>query len=524
MPNAVIYARYSSDKQTEQSIEGQLRTCYAYAAQQGYAVIGEYIDRAKSAKNDDREQFQRMIADSSKKQFQFIIVYKLDRFSRNRYDSAIYKRKLSNNGVKVVSATEPISDTGESRIVEALFEAMAEEYLVTLSDNVKRGMRESALNGKSTGGNIPFGYTIKDKRLSVDERLQSAVKWIFEAYAAGQSKTEIVKELQERGLRSTRGNPFTINNLTIILNNPMYTGKYTYKGEFPRECPAIISAELFNKCKERSAAGKKLMGRKPGKVDYLLTGKLFCGHCGDKMTGDCGTSRNGEVHYYYNCHTRKRLHTCKKKPELKDYLEWYVVEQTAEYVLDPQRLAYIAEKVVEQLSKESDTAAIKTAEKDIALVDKEITECAGALCKTTSKAALKIINERLIAAEYRKETLETDIARLKNAAAARVTAPEIETWLKTFCKGDPLDDTFRRRIIDTFVNSVYLYDDKVIIYYNVKDCEQISYIEMLESTEDITFPDAPPGSDSPQLGEPERNQSEHVLIFVRGLFGTVAKR
>ena len=116
--NAVIYARYSSSSQQEQSIDGQLRYCYQYAAARGYRVVGEYIDRAMSGTSADRRaEFQRMIADSKKGQFQAVLVWKLDRFSRNRYDSIIYKTKLKNNGVHVLSVTEGIGEGSESNIM-----------------------------------------------------------------------------------------------------------------------------------------------------------------------------------------------------------------------------------------------------------------------------------------------------------------------------------------------------------------------------------------------------------------------
>lgn len=156
--NAVIYARYSSHSQTEQSIEGQLRVCHEYARREGFTIVGEYIDRAISGRTDDRPDFQRMISDSRKRAFQYVIVYKLDRFARNRYDSAVYKHKLKQNGVKVVSAMENIGDNPESIILEAVLEASAEYYSLELAQKIKRGMRESALKGQFCGGGIPFGY------------------------------------------------------------------------------------------------------------------------------------------------------------------------------------------------------------------------------------------------------------------------------------------------------------------------------------------------------------------------------
>lgn len=156
----VIYARYSSDNQREESIEGQLRECKEFAAKNGIEIVDTYIDRALSAKTDNRPDFQRMIKDSSKELFDTIIVWKLDRFARNRYDSAHYKAILRKNGVKVVSATEIISDTAEGILLESLLEGMAEYYSVDLAEKITRGLTENALKCKFNGGTVPLGYTI----------------------------------------------------------------------------------------------------------------------------------------------------------------------------------------------------------------------------------------------------------------------------------------------------------------------------------------------------------------------------
>ena len=181
--NVVIYARYSDSKQREESIEGQLKVCCDYAEKEGYNIIGEYIDRAISAKTDDRPQFQRMIRDSSKKFFQGIIVYQLDRFARNRYDSAHYKHILKKNGVTVISARETITDDASGILVEAMLEGMAEYYSVELSQKVTRGMNINAEKGLSNGGTTPLGYRIENKRYVLDEERAPIVREIFAKYA-----------------------------------------------------------------------------------------------------------------------------------------------------------------------------------------------------------------------------------------------------------------------------------------------------------------------------------------------------
>ena len=157
---AVIYARYSSDNQRKESIEGQLRECQEYAERNGITILRSYIDRALSAKTDHRPEFQRMIQDSGKGVFDAVLVWKLDRFSRDCFDSAHYKHILKKNGVKVISAKESISEGPEGIILEAMLEGMVEYYSAELAQKVNRGMHENALKGISNGGTIPLGYLL----------------------------------------------------------------------------------------------------------------------------------------------------------------------------------------------------------------------------------------------------------------------------------------------------------------------------------------------------------------------------
>ena len=180
---AVIYARYSSAAQTEQSIEGQLRVCKEYAERNNIKIIGEYIDRAMTGTNDNRPEFQRMISDSEKKEFNFVLLYKFDRFSRSKYDNVLYKHKLKQNGIRVLSAMEEISNTPEGVLMEGLLEMFAEMYSKDLSQKVKRGMRESIIKGNFIGGKPLFGYKVKNKKFVIDEQQAQAVKFIFEQYA-----------------------------------------------------------------------------------------------------------------------------------------------------------------------------------------------------------------------------------------------------------------------------------------------------------------------------------------------------
>lgn len=203
---AVIYARYSSDSQREESIEGQLRECAAFAEKNGITVLRHYIDRAYSAKTDNRPEFQSMIKDSGKRLFDIVIVWKLDRFARNRYDSARYKATLKKNGVKVVSATEIISEGAEGIILESVLEGYAEYYSADLSEKVIRGMTDNALKCKFNGGMMPIGYVIDaEQHFQIDPLTAPFVLEAFKRYDGGETTSSIMNWLNEQGLTNTRG-------------------------------------------------------------------------------------------------------------------------------------------------------------------------------------------------------------------------------------------------------------------------------------------------------------------------------
>ena len=318
---AVIYARYSSDNQREESIDGQIRECKKFAEYNGITVIGEYIDRAFSAKTDHRPEFQRMIKDSYKTVFDTVIVWKLDRFSRNRYDSARYKSVLKKNGVRVISATEKISEDASGILFESILEGYAEYYSAELAEKVKRGMTDNALKAKSNGVRAPFGYYVDDTdHYQIDETLAPIVKEIFALYVDGKKVTDIVKIMAERGIKN-RNYPLNYNSIYRILTNRKYIGEYKF-GDVVLEngIPALIDKDTFELVQSRMTRNKKAPAMHRTEDDYLLTTKLFCGHCGAFMVGEIGTSHTSKQYRYYKC-TRAKKGNCKKKAVGKDYIE-----------------------------------------------------------------------------------------------------------------------------------------------------------------------------------------------------------
>ena len=266
---AVIYARYSSDNQREESIEGQLRECTAYCKKNDITILRTYIDRAMSAKTDHRPDFQRMIKDSAKGLFDVIIVWKLDRFARNRYDSAHYKAQLRKYGVKVLSATENISDGPEGIILESMLEGMAEYYSAELSEKVIRGHTENALKCKYNGGTPTFGYIIdKDMQYQIDPCTAPAVLEMFTMYDKGATMKEIVAYMSERGVTTVRGKKIDLNFMARLLKNRKYIGEYSYRHIVtPDGIPAIVPQDLFDRVQQRLAVNRKAPARHKAEDD-----------------------------------------------------------------------------------------------------------------------------------------------------------------------------------------------------------------------------------------------------------------
>lgn len=420
---AVIYARYSSDNQREASIEGQIRECTAFAEKNGITVLRHYIDRAISAKTDNRPEFQNMIKDSNKKLFDMIIVWKLDRFARNRYDSAWYKAQLKKNGVKVVSATEVISDGAEGIILESMLEGFAEYYSVDLSEKVVRGMTDNALKCMFNGGTLPMGYVIDaEQHFQIDPVTAPYILDAFKQYDEGATMTQIRDWLNEQGMKNTRGNPLTYNS-----------------------------------------------------VQHLL----FCGYCGAYLCGESGTSRTGVVHHYYKCvSVKKKRKECHKKPVKKGWIEDLVVSETMKMIMDDDAIEAIVSMLMEL--QEQDNTNIPLYERQLQETNTKIRNLINAIQQGVLTKSTKESLEELEAA---KEELETRLANEQLSKPPKISAEFMTFWLHRFRKLDVTKQSHQKMLIDTFINAIYLYDDKMLITFNYKDgTKKITFSEIQEAS------------------------------------------
>lgn len=347
MKTAAIYARYSCENQTEQSIEGQLRVCQEYAASLGILIVETYIDRAMSGTNDNRAAFQQMLKDSNKKQFQYVIVYKLDRFARNKVESVINKKTLQDNGVALLSAMERITDTPEGRMMETILEGFNQYFSEELTQKVNRGLRESWLKGNATGGHSVFGYDIIDKKYVPHPIEAPLVVEMFTKCAQGYTANAIEKHFKECGYRNRDGQPIRVSLIYHVLRNTKYNGVVERQGtKYDNIFPKLISDELWAKVCAVHKENKRAPSRKKEIYDYILSGKLICGDCKRKMVGISGMSMTGNIHYYYSClsRTRKKI-ACNKKPIQKQFIEDLVIDTTAKIVATEDRIDSIAKKI-----------------------------------------------------------------------------------------------------------------------------------------------------------------------------------
>ena len=463
---AVIYARYSSSSQREESIEGQVKECMAYAERNGYSIIGTYVDRALSGTTDNRPQFQKMIDDSKRKLFEVVIVWKLDRFARNRYDSARYKHQLKKNGVRVISATEQISKGAEGILLESVLEGYAEYYSEDLKEKVIRGLKVNAEKRKWNGGTLPIGYVVdEEQHLQINEMTAPYVVEAFKQYDGGSTITKITSYFKDKGITNTKGGAVSWAAVQHMLSNRRYIGEYASQGVIiPDGIPAIIPQDLFDRVQEKLEKNKKAPARAKAEENYLLTTKIFCGHCGTSMNGESGKSRNGAIHRYYKCHAvKKKLNDCKKKSVKKEWIEDLVVKETMAMLMDDDAI----EAIVSMLMRLQDEEG-----SDLPLYEKQLRETEIAIANAVNAIlggmVSKSLQARLTQLEAQKEEIEKRIAE-ENLEKPKISAEFMTFWLHRFRKLDVTKESHRQMLIDTFVNRIYVFDDKLLLTFNYKD-------------------------------------------------------
>ena len=466
MRTAVIYARYSSDSQSEQSIEGQIHVCKDYAEKNDIIVIDTYIDRAMTGTNDNRVAFQKMLKDSSNHQFSIVLVYKLDRFSRNKYESVIHKKTLKDNGVSLISCMENIPNTPEGTLMETLLEGFNQYFSEELTQKVNRGLRESWLKGNATGGKKVFGYDIIDKKYVINEYKKNIVIRVFRLYADGYRARVIAEQLNELGYHRINGKKFDEKYVLWILHNSRYTGIVEHhKVKYDKIFPRIIDDDLWNKVNAINEENKIAPSRKKEIYDYILSGKLICGECKHKMYGESGTSHTKDIYYYYVCGSRrKKKCPCNMKSVKKQELEDFVMRAITDTLNSEENIKFLTDEIFEYHKQHAnDNASLKLLEQR----EKEINKACQNMIKAIEQGIItEMTKSRLSELETELEQIKIEITKEKHKSNLLLTKEDIDQFLRKQVFEDTINIKIRKALVNTFVREIYLYNDAVVILFN----------------------------------------------------------
>lgn len=461
---AVIYARYSSNNQKEESIEQQVKECQAFAERKNFTVVGIYSDYAISGKTDNRPEFQKMMRDSKKGGFEFVIAWKSNRIGRNMMQALTNEAALLNAGVKCVYVEEYFDDTASGRFALRNMMNVNQFYIENMAEDIRRGLMDNAL--KCLVNTRPsFGYKKgEDGRYAVNEETAPIVQEIFQKYLDGWAFIDIANELNRRGLKTVLGNDWNKGSFHSMLRNEMYVGVYKYSDvRIEGGVPALIDKQSFEEVQRRLNHKQTAKGKKNGSAEYLLTGKLFCGHCGEAMVGISGTGRHGDTHYYYRCQGRHhKKNGCSKSNVSRDLVEKRVIESVREFISNDEILEKIIDSYSRFLKKARDESELAVMEAEYAQNKKAIANLIKAI---EAGAASETITERISELEAQQRQLEREI-EFEKVTLTEITPDQLQFYFKRLQDADLNDKEVQRDLITFFVRAIYLFDDHLKISFN----------------------------------------------------------
>ena len=470
----VAYARFSSNNQREESIDAQLRAIGDYCDREQLQLVEVYTDEAQSATTDNREDFMVMIDALLKGKLNGIdavLVHKFNRFARNKYDSALYKKRLRDIGIKVISVTQPIDDSPEGRILESMIEAMDEYYSENLSLEVKKGMLENALKGKHTGGGKVLGLSVDSEGYYYPDENARIVKRIFNEFAMGVPKLKIVERLNREGYRNQYGRPFNVRTIYALLQNEKYIGNFVYNHTSTETIrldgiikEPIIDADLWETVQEKRKAKNKPRQRKR---NYFMTGTLRCGICGFTYCGSGAKKKqkNGEVYTasYYKCAGKdKNKNGCTNTSLNKEYYEKLVTDTITDAILTDNAIEKIAIQVLNTLEEErkaplTPTKKLKQQLEKVKKKQEKLMELF--IDSGLDKAMLEDKNRAL---KEERSNIESQIEKndyLENSQSLEVS--DIVDFLQEYKQSlkEHTDEEYAQIIFNTFVEKITIYPD-----------------------------------------------------------------
>lgn len=491
MKRAVAYGRYSTDMQREESIDAQFRAIRDYCQRNEIELVSTYADEGISGTTDNRPQFQQMIKDAELGAFDYVIVHKLDRFSRSKYDSAIYKRKLKLLDVQLLSVLENLDGSPESLILESVLEGMSEYYSRNLSREVKKGMRENALKCKFNGGTPPLGYDVDDdKNYVINAHEAEAIKLIFDMFTKNYSYSQMMMRLNNLGYKTKRGREFTRNSFYEILNNERYVGTYFYSKEdydgfkgkrnyhkkrnkdnmirIKNGVPAIIDKETWAKAQEKLKNNRNLNRTNKNGRFYLLKGLLFCGECGSPMSGNMQSNNQGNRYYYYKCNRKSRTHKCHAPVVRAEKIEKEVLDCFEDVIFTKANKEVVIKSMLKYLDKKTDTKdQRRSLEKELAAVEKQIDNILDAIMSGISSPS---VNDKLSELETKKETLKASISKCN--IISYQSLGKIEDIKKFLDEGKSIYEFTPQEqsvIIKNFIDKITYKDKKITVQLKMLD-------------------------------------------------------
>lgn len=459
MKRAVAYVRFSSAGQREESIQAQKRAINAYCIQNNIKLIKTYEDHAKSATTDNRPQFLKLIKESRYKEYDYVIVHKLDRFARNRYDSASYKLKLKKNGKQLLSVLENIDGSPESIIMESVLEGMAEYYSANLSREVKKGIDENMRSYKFIGGNVPYGYDIVDGQYTINEQEAKGVQKIFEMYLLHYTYADIMKYLNTNGYRTKAGNKFTNNSVIYsILKRRLYKGDYVKNLGKEREFIAenvidpIIDAKTFEEVQEIMKV-KQIRSSKKSDYDYLLSGIIYH-KCEDgtihKMIGSSGRGKGGRKYYYYKC---KHCNTW----ERADKLEKQICEFLTDVIFYKNNIEQFIQATYQSINDfTEDNNEKEVLENKIKEITKEIDQYSKAIAKGLISDQ---IIEKVNSLEQQKQELKFNLSKITEKE--HITLDEVREYFYINKNNLFKDRKHQKKVIQTLIKKIVASNTQV---------------------------------------------------------------
>lgn len=469
MNRVVGYCRFSSTNQREESIDAQMRVIKKYCEENKLLVIRFYCDEAVTGRiAKDREEFKKMLSDSKKKDFQYVLVYKYERFARNTYEHIIFEKKLSDNGVKLVSILEPLPGGPESVMFKSMILGVNEYYSLNLSREVKKGMMENALKAVHNGGIPPLGYdTDENRKYIINEQEAEAVRLIFSLAAEGVGFSSIARTLNERGYKNKRGKEFKKTSIRDTLLNQKYIGTYFHSlknrdgtlQENPtiieNSHPAIVEKSLFYKIQVRFK--NHLRGpRNRNNTTYYLTGFCRCGECRGAYSGGYRSKHmDGSIHYGYECRQRRAKETnCKNKPIFKELLEKAILELIKEEVLSEENIDKLVKDVSEVIKK------YRVSEKEeVKYYAKEIEKLNKMLLKLLEKNLEGFLSDEIFKIKNNELNQRLLIMKEKLYSFEAIKTVDGEDNLRNYLLKLKKDSThsLNRKMIESFLQEITIY-------------------------------------------------------------------